>query len=241
MKKAGKTLKNIILIYGIDEMKTKVCTKCNKIKSLSEFNKNKLGKDKRHSQCKSCLSIYCKKYYHKNKDRIKNNTKKYQEINKIKLNKKAQIYRENNKKKFKEYIKIYRIKNKCIIKKQVLKYTQKRKKNDKGFHILLNQRTRLHHALKGLTKSNRTIILLGCEIDYLLYHLQKQFKKNMSWDNYGYGKGKWVIDHIQPCCSFDLSKESEQRKCFHYTNLQPLWWEKNKIKRSQDVRKRKKK
>jgi len=50
----------------------------------------------------------------------------------------------------------------------------------------------------------------------------------MSWDNYGTGyngKGmeQWHIDHIIPCASFDLSKPSEQKKCFHYTNLQPLW------------------
>jgi len=43
----------------------------------------------------------------------------------------------------------------------------------------------------------------------------------MSWDNHGF-KG-WHIDHIIPCSAFDLTKVEEQKKCFHYTNLQPLW------------------
>lgn len=41
----------------------------------------------------------------------------------------------------------------------------------------------------------------------------------MSWENYG----KWHVDHIRPCASFNLADEEEQRVCFHYTNLQPLW------------------
>ena len=45
----------------------------------------------------------------------------------------------------------------------------------------------------------------------------------MSWNNYG----KWHVDHIRPCIDFDLSKPEEQQKCFHYTNLQPLWAEEN--------------
>ena len=32
------------------------------------------------------------------------------------------------------------------------------------------------------------------------------------------------IDHIKPCIKFDLRNPEEQRKCFHFTNLQPLWW-----------------
>lgn len=41
----------------------------------------------------------------------------------------------------------------------------------------------------------------------------------MSWENYG----EWHIDHIKPCSSFDLSDPKQQKECFNYTNLQPLW------------------
>jgi hypothetical protein len=70
---------------------------------------------------------------------------------------------------------------------------------------------------------NKIMKLIGCNIEQLKQHLQNQFKLGMSWDNHG----KWHIDHIRPCASFDLSKPEEQRKCFHYTNLQPLWAEEN--------------
>lgn len=35
--------------------------------------------------------------------------------------------------------------------------------------------------------------------------------------------GKIHCDHIIACNNFNLLLESEQRLCFHYTNLQPLW------------------
>ena len=43
----------------------------------------------------------------------------------------------------------------------------------------------------------------------------------MTWNNHGIYT--WHIDHIKPCDSFDLSNEEDQKKCFHYTNMQPLW------------------
>jgi hypothetical protein len=63
----------------------------------------------------------------------------------------------------------------------------------------------------------------------LIKHLESHFTEGMNWDNYGvYG---WHMDHIIPCAAFDLTKPEDQSKCFHYTNLQPLWAKDNLSKR----------
>ena len=67
---------------------------------------------------------------------------------------------------------------------------------------------------------------IGCTRDELRQYIEMQFKPGMNWDNYGRQRGRrraWHIDHIIPIASFDLSKEQERHKAFHYTNLQPLW------------------
>jgi hypothetical protein len=43
----------------------------------------------------------------------------------------------------------------------------------------------------------------------------------MSW--VAFLRGEIHIDHIVPCSQFDLSLPEQQRQCFHYSNLQPLW------------------
>ena len=35
--------------------------------------------------------------------------------------------------------------------------------------------------------------------------------------------GEIHIDHIKPCASFDLTDPAQQKECFNYKNLQPLW------------------
>ena len=98
-----------------------------------------------------------------------------------------------------------------------------RRKIDINFKIRCNLGTRIWDSLKHNYKSASTLKLIGCPIGFLKKHLESQFKLGMSWNNYG----KWHIDHIIPCASFDLSKSEEQQKCFNWTNLQPLWAEDN--------------
>ena len=130
-------------------------------------------------------------------------------------------------KKLKIWIKRNPVKVKHALKKAQRKY-RKKFLNTNSHKVAHTLRVRINHALHGHVKHKKTFELLGCSIQKLISHLQKQFKRGMTWNNHSL-KG-WHIDHIKPCAKFDLSKMSEQRKCFHYTNLQPLWAKENSEK-----------
>lgn len=65
--------------------------------------------------------------------------------------------------------------------------------------------------------------LLGTTISEVRNHLENQFRDGMTWENHG----EWHIDHRRPLASFNLLEKEEQKKAFHYTNLQPLWAKEN--------------
>jgi len=106
-------------------------------------------------------------------------------------------------------------------------YIRNKRKTDLIFKLKDSLRHRIYLALKGISKSKRTMELLGCSIEQLKQHLKIKFTKGMSFKNYG----KWHIDHVVPCASFDLSNPEEQHKCFNFKNLQPLWAKDNLEKR----------
>jgi hypothetical protein len=111
--------------------------------------------------------------------------------------------------------------NKAQTVKKTTAYQISRCKVDPLFKLTKNLRSRLYHALikQKANKNNKTLELTCCTISFLKVYLEAKFTEGMSWENYG----KWHIDHILPCCSFDLKNAEEQKVCFHYTNLQPLW------------------
>jgi len=65
--------------------------------------------------------------------------------------------------------------------------------------------------------------LTGCSIKHFLEYVESKFEHGMTWNNYGKGLKRWGVDHIKPCASFDLSKPEEQKTCFNYKNLRPMW------------------
>ena len=100
-------------------------------------------------------------------------------------------------------------------------YQKSRLRADPEFRLRRVLRSRLSHALKsvGAKRADRTLNLLGCSPAHLKAWLTFYFQPGMSWNNYG----EWHVDHIRPCVSFDLTDSEQQKECFHYTNLQPLW------------------
>ena len=122
----------------------------------------------------------------------------------------------------------YRKENRRKIQDNMNKYEKNRKKIDPEFKLLKTLRSRLSNAVKKKNgiKADTTMNLTGCSITFLKGYLEAKFIDGMTWENHG----EWHIDHIKPCCSFNLLDEEEQKICFHYKNLQPLWGVDNLIK-----------
>lgn len=180
----------------------KICIKCNSEKELKHFVKSSRSKDGLENRCKDC-------------------DKKYRQTNKEKISKRGAKYYENNLEKIKKY--------KLDNKESRRIYENNRRKNDVNFRVLKNLRKSLHRLVKK-SKIASTIKLLGCTMDELKLYIKNQFLPGMTWENYGLYT--WHIDHIRPCASFDLTDPEQQKICFHYTNLQPMWAKENYSKNS---------
>lgn len=148
-------------------------------------------------------------------------------------------WREKNQEAHREYKRQYHLKNRTALcakvrqwqlenreKRRVTlqRWYQKQKVTKSNYFLHQTLAARIWHALKArVSKSAKTEQLLGCTIPKLKDHLQGQFRPGMTWDNYG----EWHIDHIRPCASFDLTDPEQQKACFNFTNLQPLWAREN--------------
>lgn len=187
----------------MERIRIKLCNKCNK--------------NPRHStlyMCRECRFEY----------NIKN---------KLKIVKYSKNRYESDKPRFQAQIKEYAKKNPHVLKKNMRDwYKNNREKvntnnrnrynNDLEFKIKLILRNSLNLNIKAYqgNKYISSLKLVGCEIDVLIKHIESQFKPEMIWGNHG---KLWEIDHIKPCALFDLTDPDQQKQCFHYTNLQPLF------------------
>jgi hypothetical protein len=203
-------------------METKVCSKCKEEKEVCEFRVDKQKKDGLYSSCKLC----CKQLRDNNVEKYLNNSEKWYNNNRDLSNLKSLEWNKSNPEKFKKSQKNWEKKNRL----QRNLYSVTKRKNNPLSRLSENIRTRVRNflLLNKITKKSKTFDIVGCSPEFLKEHLEKQFKNNMSWDNYGvYG---WHIDHIIPLSS--AKTEDEIYKLCHYTNLQPLWAEENLSKGS---------
>lgn len=186
----------------------KTCKSCNMQKSLDEYHIDKKSKDGHKSDCKDCTKVRNQKWKKNNPEKVKENKK---------------IYYSNNSEKIRQNFKLWRKENKEKINFKRRKHIKLKRQTDPLFKLkqTVSSRTTMAFKAKRWNKNSKTQEILGEEWVLVKNHIERKFKKGMSWDNHG----EWHIDHIIPLAS--ANTEEELIKLCHYTNLQPLWAEEN--------------
>jgi hypothetical protein len=221
-------------------METKTCTVCKLTKNINEYQFRK-DNQKYRNECKKCTTQrarergYSKTYrarkknkklgIEEKKENLPKNQKRCVTCNEIKdigeyqfrsdtkkYRNQCMRCRQNKINEYKRTNKDYKVKYNT--------HRKKRRENDEQYYLTEKLRNRLRGALKrdNATKCEATIELLGCDIQFFKKYIEDQFVEGMDWENKNFH-----IDHIIPCSLFDLTKEENQKICFHYTNLQPLF------------------
>jgi len=216
------------------------CKNDNSKKNLEKYLQDEEWIEKRRE--------YNKKYNEENSEHIKEYSQNYAYKNRLSIKEKRKIYNQENQEKNKEYSlyyrsipgkkeeiyeqrKIYNQENQEKIREYTLKWNQENKSQlnewyRNQYESNINYKTRklissrIISAINGITKSKKTMEILGCTAEEFKQYIESLFSPEMTWENHG---DIWEIDHILPCASFDFTQEGDLGKCFHYSNHQPLF------------------
>ena len=187
-----------------EDITKKVCSKCHKEKSITEFYKRSSNLRSYCSQCKECMNNSNKKWLKDNSVKVKERTKKYRKNNKEKMKQLNKTWKNTHKEQINEYKRNYYYNN----------------KNDLLYVFKIRTRCLVQRAFKrkGYKKTSKTQEILGCNYKTFIEHLLQTFK-----DNYGYEWDtveKVHIDHIIPLSN--AKTKEEVLRLNNYKNLQLL-------------------
>jgi hypothetical protein len=193
----------------------KICKKCSLYKDEIEFSPSQLKSN--FSRCKSCVSIFNKKYrddnlekikaadrkssanyYNQNKEKIlTKQSEKYYANKSIKQNRNKNYY-QNNRIKLLNDSKKYYLYNKEKIKNYHNIYFKRKRKDNLSFKIKTCISANIYFYLKNknsLKNGKPVLKYLNYSIEELKFHLQSQFEPWMNWSNYGkYNSKTWKDD-----------------------------------------------
>jgi len=198
-------------------------------KRFRNITRQKITSQKYYLKHKEKIAEYSQKYYLKHTEKIAEYySQKYYTNPEYK-----EKIAEYNKTRYrdgggKEYNQKYQSRSEYKEKRN--KRQRDRRKTDPLYKLSCNLRRRFGMVMRKYIKTGKnssSFTYICCTIEFVYQHLESQFTDGMSWDNHGLGDDKWHIDHRRPCDSFDLTIEEEKYKCFHWTNLQPMWQSEN--------------
>ncbi len=181
----------------------KTCSRCKLEQDDSQFQPIK-NTTRSKSYCKECGKQMCKEYKAKNKEKIATYNKKY---------------KSEHKEEVKEYNHNYNIENRETIQQRQTAQHRERRKTDSNYKLRLNLSSRIQKLIKS-KKNNRSYNeFIGCSLDDIKKWLEHNFYGDMTWENYG---TVWHVDHVIPCCTFNLENDDQVKICCNWANVQPL-------------------
>lgn len=162
---------------------------------------------------------YGKTWYRKNRERVMANVKRWRSENPENVKATMKRWQENNKDKF------YELRKRCQFNyRDKKKIAERRRRLDPNIRLRCALSSRIRMAMKKRSCGVKTLEVLGCPMKDFIIYLESKFEVGMTWENYG---KVWHVDHIMPCAIFDLTKPEHQRRCFHFSNLQPMFGREN--------------
>ena len=189
----------------------KKCSKCKKVKILEAFSFNKKGTQGRHSQCKECNAIDGKRSR-------ANHHNDWQEVRRKKYNENPELRLEQNR---------VWCKNNPEARRKIVSRAHRKSRNIAKVKISESMSNGIRKSIIG--KGNRHWeLFVDFTIEQLKKHLEKRFKPEMTWANYG----AWHIDHKIPITVFNFEKpeDFDFKRCWALKNLQPMWAKENMSK-----------
>ena len=136
--------------------------------------------------------------------------------------KKNRIWRANNPEKPRASNIKYRANNTEKIKIFRRKWKKYKRETDPNWKLTENMRSAMYSALKGRSKSMKTMKIIGCTGEKLFEH----FESCPSWESWmtreNYGRGGWDADHIIPISQWCENCPLQFALCWDKSNLQPL-------------------
>jgi len=214
------------------------CTKCGVVQPLENFGVKRTSATGRVSQCKACDRARARAWHSSNKDRANARARAWKAANpeRVKdLNRRNYAAnKEDNRARFNDWAAVNAARRREYMRAWYAanpgKHSQYGTARATPQHRLENAiRCRIWSGItRGSKRGRRTFEWLGYSIDDLMTHLERQFERGMSWDNYG----EWHIDHVLPLSSFSYSQPSdpEFRAAWSLPNLRPLWGKQNASK-----------
>jgi len=158
------------------------------------------------SYCRQCGNEMCRDYKRRNREKIASYNKEYKSEHKEEIS----VYNHN-----------YNIENRETIQTRQTRTHKERREKDENYKCALNLRGRILNDVKKKfnisdTMSNKKY---SCDKDLIIRWFEYLFTEEMSWENHG---TVWHVDHIKPCCSFNLTNEEELKIASYWSNLRPV-------------------